>query len=150
MSNLRELYQQLILDHNKIPEIFARSIPRTAMPKATTPCVAIGCRSISKLRATALQKSAFKGRDARFPKHRRLDDRSRSRQNPRRTEAYFKDFQAMLTDPTSEPDLNHIGKLSVFASVRDYPTRVKCATLSWHALRASHRKCPHTRNHRKR
>ena len=53
------------------------------------------------------------------------------------SEAYFKDFQAMLTDPSSNLGLDQMGKLFVFAGVRNYPIRVKCATLSWHTLRAA-------------
>ncbi len=37
----------------------------------------------------------------------------------------------------SEPDDEYLGKLTVFAGVRDYPTRIKCATLAWHTLRAA-------------
>ena len=53
------------------------------------------------------------------------------------SETFFKDFQAMLTDPSSNLGLDQMGKLFAFAGVRDYPTRIKCATLSWHALRAA-------------
>ena len=50
----------------------------------------------------------------------------------------FIEFHGMLTgtlDEESEP--NHLGRLTIFAGVREFPVRVKCATLSWHTLRAA-------------
>ncbi|MDP6039906.1 MAG: SUF system NifU family Fe-S cluster assembly protein, partial [Candidatus Latescibacteria bacterium] len=52
-------------------------------------------------------------------------------------EEQFRKFHTMLTDPTNTPDLDQMGKLAVFSGVRDYPARVKCATLSWHTLKAA-------------
>ena len=49
----------------------------------------------------------------------------------------FARFQAMLTDDADAAAPAGVGKLAVFAGVRDYPTRVKCASLAWHALRAA-------------
>ena len=45
-------------------------------------------------------------------------------------------FRSMVSGE-SEPDDEYLGKLTVFAGVRDYPTRIKCATLAWHTLRAA-------------
>ena len=51
----------------------------------------------------------------------------------------FEDFHALVTsDPTrATPDVGELGKLAVFGGVREFPLRVKCATLCWHALRAA-------------
>ena len=50
----------------------------------------------------------------------------------------FEGFHNLVTsDPTSEPETDHLGKLAVFGGVREFPMRVKCATLSWHTLRAA-------------
>jgi nitrogen fixation NifU-like protein len=50
----------------------------------------------------------------------------------------FDAFHELVTsDPRREPDLDAVGKLAVFAGVREYPVRVKCATLPWHTLRAA-------------
>jgi nitrogen fixation NifU-like protein len=43
----------------------------------------------------------------------------------------------VTSDPTREPDADGIGKLAVFSGVREFPLRVKCATLSWHALNSA-------------
>jgi len=50
----------------------------------------------------------------------------------------FEDFHGLVTsDPTREPEIGELGKLAVFGGVREFPLRVKCATLCWHALRAA-------------
>jgi nitrogen fixation NifU-like protein len=52
--------------------------------------------------------------------------------------ADFERFHELVTSrPGSEPRTEGLGKLAVFAGVRDYPMRVKCATLAWHALRSA-------------
>jgi len=50
--------------------------------------------------------------------------------------ALVRQFHALLT-ATSTPEMNDLGDLAAFAGVRDYPGRVKCATLPWHTLRAA-------------
>jgi nitrogen fixation NifU-like protein len=53
-------------------------------------------------------------------------------------EQLFGEFHRMVTAPSDEgPDVGHLGKLSVFAGVREFPVRVKCASLPWHTLRAA-------------
>ena len=53
-------------------------------------------------------------------------------------EAFFDKFHTMLTSPaTSSAELDELGKLAVLSGVREYPMRVKCATLAWHTLRAA-------------
>jgi nitrogen fixation NifU-like protein len=53
-------------------------------------------------------------------------------------EALFGRFHALVTgDPTAPPEDAGLGKLAVFAGVREYPVRVKCATLPWHTVRAA-------------
>ena len=49
----------------------------------------------------------------------------------------FDRFHRLVTDRVAAPDEGELGKLAVFAGVRDYPARVKCAILAWHTLRAA-------------
>ena len=51
--------------------------------------------------------------------------------------ALFDRFHRLMTDRTASADDPALGKLTVFAGVRDYPTRIKCAILAWHTLRAA-------------
>ena len=52
-------------------------------------------------------------------------------------EALFKEFHRMLTEDGADPDQQSLGKLVVFSGVREFPVRVKCATLAWHTLHAA-------------
>ena len=46
----------------------------------------------------------------------------------------FKQFQDVITGKSPEQDLSEVGKMAVFAGVREFPVRVKCAALAWHTL----------------
>ena len=65
------------------------------------------------------------------------DDRSAERQeSARRSNTLFSEFHAVVTSPEDVPH-EDLGKLEVLAGVRDFPARVKCATLAWHTLHAA-------------
>ena len=138
MSDLRDLYQEVILDHNKAPRNFRELDGADRHADGFNPLcgdrlsvylnldgdtitdasfVGSGC-AISKASAS-LMTAAVKGKS--LAEARRL----------------FERFHGMLTDAAVVFDPDELGKLVVFAGVRDYPTRVKCASLAWHTLRAA-------------
>jgi nitrogen fixation protein NifU and related proteins len=137
MSELNELYQQMILDHNRRPRNFrAIDAPSRTQEGYNPLCgdrltlyvtldgdvvrdVAFqgsGC-AISKASAS-LMTEAIKGRTV--DEARRLFDR----------------FHQMITTPPDQP-VEDLGKLSVLAGVREFPTRVKCASLAWHTMKTA-------------
>jgi len=139
MSELRELYQSVILDHNKRPRNFGEPANAAHSADGDNPLcgdkitvhvavkdgvvtdvgfVGEGC-AISTASAS-LMTEAVKGLG--------VDE----------VERLFGEFHALVTSsPQSEPAIEGLGKLRVFAGVREFPMRVKCATLSWHTLRAA-------------
>jgi nitrogen fixation NifU-like protein len=139
MSELRELYQSVILDHNKRPRNFGEPPNADHSADGDNPLcgdkitvhVAVkdyvvtevgffgeGC-AISTASAS-LMTEAVKGLG--------VDE----------VERLFGKFHALVTSsPQSEPAIGGLGKLQVFAGVREFPMRVKCATLGWHTLRAA-------------
>ena len=139
MSDLRELYQSVILDHNKSPRNFGEPEASNRHAEGDNPLcgdqisvhvaledgvvrdvgfVGQGC-AISTASAS-LMTEAVKGRSA--------DDAM----------MLFERFHTLVTsDPNSEPGAGDLGKLAVFAGVHEFPMRVKCATLAWHTLRAA-------------
>ena len=138
MSDLREFYQEVILDHNKHPRNFGEIEGADRHAAGYNPLcgdrlvvylnldgnvitnvnfLGSGC-AISKASAS-LMTDAVKGKTV--VEARQLFDR----------------FRAMVTDDAATSDVEKLGKLAVFAGVRDYPTRVKCASLAWHTLRAA-------------
>lgn len=138
MSDLRDLYQEVILDHNRHPHNFGELDGADRHADGHNPLcgdrlavyvnldgqtisdvsfLGSGC-AISKASAS-LMTDAVKGKT--LPQARRL----------------FEEFLALVTDERAVLDDARLGKLAVFAGVRDYPTRVKCASLAWHTLRAA-------------
>lgn len=135
MTDLRELYQQLILDHNKNPRNFRPLDPADRYAEGHNPLCGDRVQIYLQLEDDRIAAIGFQGSGCAISKaSASLMTEAVQGKTLGESATYFKDFQAMLTDPTSVPDL---GKLSVFASLHAYPTRVKCATLSWHALRAA-------------
>jgi nitrogen fixation NifU-like protein len=139
MHELRELYQSVILDHNKKPRNFLRPEGANREAHGHNPLcgdeievyaevddgvlrdvgfLGSGC-AISKASAS-LMTEAVKGRT--------LDE----------IEKLFEGFHRVVTsDARSPADVSGLGKLEVLAGVREFPMRVKCATLAWHTLRAA-------------
>jgi nitrogen fixation NifU-like protein len=129
MSDLRELYQELIVDHNKNPRNYgvladanrrAEGYNPLCGDKVTVTLTDVrfegaGC-AISTASAS-LMTQAVKGKTVA------------------EAEQMFEAFHAMVTgEDTSEETAGRLGKLAVLAGVREYPSRVKCATLAWHTL----------------
>ena len=140
MSELRELYQQVILDHNRNPHNFGPLETANRHQEGFNPLCGdhlhvylvlnddgviedihfngSGC-AISKASAS-LMTQLLKGR---------TDDEARSQ---------FDSFHEMVMSDTDTPvDLETAGKLAVFAGVREFPMRVKCATLAWHTMKSA-------------
>ena len=140
MSELRELYQQVILDHNKTPRNFGKLDNANRVQEGFNPlcgdhlhvylCVdedghiqdihfdGSGC-AISKASAS-LMTSLLKGKTTA------------------EAEDLFARFHELLTADVNDPvDVEKVGKLAVFAGVREFPMRVKCATLAWHTMKAA-------------
>ena len=139
MTDLRELYQEVILDHGRTPRNFGRI--------ETTELHADGHNPLCGDRLTVfLEVDGGKVVNARFDgsgcaisvASASLMTEAVIGQTLERVEQMFTDFQALLTgklDPAEAAD--RLGKLAVFAGVRDFPVRIKCATLAWHTLRAA-------------
>ena len=138
MSDLRELYQQLILDHNKSPRNFRVLDPANRFAEGYNPLCGDKIQVYLQLQGNQIKDIGFQGSGCAISKaSASLMTETIKGKTLGESEAYFKDFQAMLTDPSSNLGLDQMGKLFVFAGVRNYPIRVKCATLSWHTLRAA-------------
>jgi len=140
MDDLRELYQTMILDHHKRPRNYG------PLPEADHEADGHNPLCGDKLHV-ALQLSddgviedvRFEGQGCAIS---RASASLMTEAVKGRPEAearkLFERFHAMVTSPKSEPaDTSELGKLAVFAGVREFPARVKCATLAWHTLTAA-------------
>jgi nitrogen fixation protein NifU and related proteins len=139
MSDLRDLYQQVILDHQKKPRNF-RALPMANRhAEGFNPLCGDKVHLYLKMENGVIQDVGFQGTGCAISTaSASMMTESVKGKTPAEAEALFKKFQELVTGEsgktTPAPDL---GKLEVFTGVREFPVRVKCATLAWHTLRAA-------------
>ena len=137
MSDLRELYQQLILDHNKNPRNF-RVIDTAQRADGNNPLCGDRVTLYAQLEGEKITDIAFQGSGCAISKaSASLMTEALKGKTIQEADTLFQDFQDMVTNKESQSNNQTMGKLAVFSGIRDYPTRVKCATLPWHAARAA-------------
>jgi len=138
MSDLRELYQEVILDHNKHPRNFGEIEGADRHADGHNPLCGDRLAVYLNLDGDRIADVAFLGSGCAISKASAslMTDAVKGR-TVAEARALFAGFHAMLTDGTAAEAPAGLGKLTVLAGVRDYPTRVKCASLAWHTLRAA-------------
>jgi nitrogen fixation protein NifU and related proteins len=137
MSDLRELYQEVILDHNRRPRNF-RSIEhpsRTA--RGHNPFCGDRLTLYLTIEGDRIADAAFEGAGCAISKaSASLMTEAVRGKTVAEAEALFGRFHEMVTAPADAPaSTEGLGKLAVFAGVREYPARVKCASLAWHTMK---------------
>jgi nitrogen fixation NifU-like protein len=140
MNDLRELYQTVILDHNKAPRNFGELEDASSRADGNNPLcgdkltvyVKVSdegrVEDVRFLGAGCAISTASASLMTEFAKGRTLDE----------IQETFDRFHELVTgNPSEQAEAPELGKLAVFSGVREYPARVKCATLSWHTLQAA-------------
>ena len=138
-AELRELYQSVILDHNKSPRNFRTPDDANRSAEGVNPLCGDQVTVYLELDGDVVRDVAFQGSGCAISTASAslMTDVLKGR-SLAEAQALFDRFHDLVTsDPNEEPDLDELGKLAVFAGVREYPMRVKCATLAWHTLRAA-------------
>jgi nitrogen fixation protein NifU and related proteins len=139
MSDLRDLYQQVILDHQKKPRNF-RALPMANRhAEGFNPLCGDKVQLFIKMENGVIKDVGFQGTGCAISTaSASMMTESIKGKTPAEAEAIFKKFQDLVTsDPHQEISAPELGKLEVFTGVREFPVRVKCATLAWHTLRAA-------------
>lgn len=140
MTDLRDLYQQVILDHNKSPRNFRAIENPTHTIEGVNPLCGDRIQLYVTVDASAvIEDVSFQGSGCAISKaSASLMSNIVKGRTTTEAEELFRRFQTLVTsDIDSTPSVENLGKLAVFAGVREFPTRVKCAILAWHALRAA-------------
>ena len=139
MSDLRELYQTVILDHNKRPRNFGAPEGANRHALGNNPLCGDRLSVHVVLEDGVLKDVGFEGRGCAISKaSASLMTEAVKGRRAEDAEALFERFHDLVTgDPRSEPAADGLGKLAVFGGVREFPMRVKCATLCWHTLRSA-------------
>jgi len=140
MSELRELYQQVILDHNKNPRNFGPLDGATASQEGRNPLCGDHLHVHLHVDADGtIRDIHFEGEGCAISKASAsiMTDSLKGRKRAE-AEEIFDLFHAMVTADTNAPvDNEAVGKLAVFSGVREFPMRIKCATLAWHTMKAA-------------
>ena len=139
MSDLRELYQEVILDHNKRPRNFRAIGPPSQKAEGFNPLCGDKITVYLRMAGNVIEDVSFEGSGCAISKASAslMTDAIKGR-TLQDAEGFFGEFHRMVTSPADDPvELGRLDKLAVFAGVREYPVRVKCASLAWHTLRAA-------------
>ncbi len=139
MSDLSDLYQEVILDHNKKPRNFRKLEEPTRMVEALNPLCGDQLTLYVDLDGDRIADISFQGSGCAISKaSASMMTDSLKGKTIAEADALFEGVHQMLTsDGDREIDTEGLGKLAVLSGVREFPTRVKCASLSWHALRSA-------------
>jgi nitrogen fixation NifU-like protein len=137
MSELRDLYQEVILDHNRRPRNFHALAGASHSAEGYNPLCGDRLTLYLKLNGDTIEDVSFEGAGCAISKASAsmMTDALKGR-SIAEADALFDRFHRMVTTPPSEP-VEDMGKLSSLAGVREFPVRVKCASLAWHTLRAA-------------
>jgi nitrogen fixation NifU-like protein len=137
MADLSDLYQEVILDHNRRPRNFRSIDDATRQQEGFNPLCGDRLMLYVKLEGGVISDVAFQGSGCAISKASAslMTDALKGKTSDE-ARALFERFHAMVTSPPDAPT-PELGKLAVLAGVREYPTRVKCASLAWHTLKAA-------------
>jgi len=138
MSELRELYQSVIIDHSKRPRNFGAPDDANRSADGVNPLCGDKLTVFLRMKDGVVEDVGFEGSGCAISlASASLMTEAVKGRTEAEARAVFGDFHDLVTaSPTSQqdPDTEKLGKLSVFAGVREFPVRVKCATLAWHTL----------------
>ncbi len=139
MSDLRELYQEVILDHNKRPRNFRSIADATRVARGHNPLCGDRLTLYLTLDGSRIADVAFEGSGCAISKaSASLMTEALKGRTVDEAERLFTQFHDMVTAPADvDVQTSGLGKLAVFAGVREFPARVKCASLAWHTLKAA-------------
>jgi nitrogen fixation NifU-like protein len=135
-QELKELYQQVILDHNKAPRNFRKIENPSGFAEGYNPLCGDKIDIYVNVDNDNLCDISFQGSGCAISKASASLMTSMLKGKTRKeAEELFNRFHDLVTDKLGDsPDIEDLGKLTVFAGVREFPARVKCASLAWHTM----------------
>lgn len=137
MADLRELYQEVIFDHNRNPRNFRVMDPADRKADGYNPMCGDKITVFLKLDGERIADVSFQGSGCAISTaSASLMTEALKGKTLAEAERLFEEFHAAVTE-SGEGHRHDIGKLEVLAGVREFPARVKCATLAWHTIHAA-------------
>lgn len=137
-AELRDLYQDLILDHGKKPRNF-RVIPNAGgSADGHNPLCGDRCTVFTNTENDIVTDVSFQGKGCAISQaSASLMTQAIKGKNRSQVEHLFNLIQKMVKDEATDDELSELGKIGALAGVKEFPSRVKCATLAWHTLMAA-------------
>ncbi len=139
MSELNDLYQEVILDHNKNPRNFREIEAATQTADGNNPLCGDALRVYVEMEDDRVKDVAFKGSGCAISKaSASMMTQAVKGKSKAQADALFDEFHRMVIgELDADEEENSLGRLKIFAGVLEFPARVKCASLSWHTLHAA-------------
>lgn len=138
MPSLGELYQELILEHNRSPRNY-REIPEAdAHAEGNNPLCGDQVRVYVRLDGDRIEDVSFQGSGCAISRaSASLMTGAVKGKTREEADALFDRFHGLVTGTLPQSEAATLGKLAAFAGVAEFPIRVKCASLPWHTLKAA-------------
>jgi nitrogen fixation protein NifU and related proteins len=138
MSDLRELYQELILEHNHAPRNY-REMATGRQAEGYNPLCGDHFTVYLDMDGDVIRDISFQGSGCAISKaSASMMTQTVKGKTKAQAEELFHQFQQLVTGQTAGNGAGkNLGKLAVFAGVSEFPVRVKCASLAWHTLHAA-------------
>jgi nitrogen fixation NifU-like protein len=139
MSELSELYQQVILDHNKKPRNFRKLESANHSAEGFNPLCGDQLTVYLNLEDGTVKEISFEGSGCAISKAAAsMMTQAVKGKSKQEAEQLFSEFHGMVTGELDEENTsNGLGNLKIFSGVREFPVRVKCASLPWHTMHAA-------------
>ena len=139
MAELRDLYQELILEHSKAPRNYREIAAANRKAEGFNPLCGDHFTVYLELTGEAIRDIGFQGSGCAISKaSASMMTQVVKGKTLAEAEALFHDFRQLVTNPAAlNGNRERLGKLTVFAGVSEFPARGKCAVLAWHALHAA-------------
>ncbi len=139
MSELSELYQEIILEHSKAPRNYRRPSGTNRSAEGYNPLCGDHFTVFLDVEGDSIRDVGFQGSGCAISKaSASMMTQSLKGKTKAEAERLFEQFHGLVTGQNgSSANGSELGKLAVFSGVSKYPARVKCATLAWHALQSA-------------
>jgi len=138
MADLRDLYQEVILEHSKQPRNFRELGDANHRAEGYNPLCGDHFTVYLKLAGEKIQDVSFQGSGCAISKaSASMMTQSIKGKTMAEAEKIFQQFHGLVTGAEHNGAQEELGKLAVFSGVSEFPVRVKCATLAWHTLHAA-------------
>ncbi len=137
-SEMRDLYQEVILDHYKHPRNFRRPKTTNREAQGSNPLCGDRISIYLEFENGKIKDIGFQGSGCAISTAcASMMTEGLKGKTQSEVEMFFNQFHHLVTQGTKDLDMKALGKLAVFEGVREFPMRVKCASLAWHTLKAA-------------